>query len=170
MIEKTDWDNDISGEGNSDEDIIELTQIVEDRPGGEDDDIIELTDIVEPESTDFDPDILVEDISEAEDNFSFETAETRGNDFEDQDIPSGDDPAGLEIDAPVSGDIETEVRTDGADISPERFEAALERVIEKKFSNKIDAILFEVMEKVMEKELASIREALQNDLDQIGND
>lgn len=51
----------------------------------------------------------------------------------------------------------------------EQMDAALERVIEKKFAGKIEKILFEVMEKVIEKEIADIRERLQKDLDQLGN-
>ena len=45
----------------------------------------------------------------------------------------------------------------------------MERVVEKKFADKIETILFEVMEKVIEKEIKEIKESLQKDLDQIGN-
>ena len=45
-------------------------------------------------------------------------------------------------------------------MSPEQVEVALERVIEKKFADKIEGILFEVMEKVIEKEITEIRESL----------
>ena len=55
------------------------------------------------------------------------------------------------------------------DIDQGQIAAALERVIEKKFSGKIETILFEVMEKVIEKEITEIKESLQRDLDQIGN-
>ena len=50
----------------------------------------------------------------------------------------------------------------------EDFEAALERVIEKKFSESIETILFEVTEKVVQKEITDIKAALQKDLDDIG--
>ena len=52
-------------------------------------------------------------------------------------------------------------------VSEEEVMAALEAVIEKKFSQKIEAMLTDVMEKVISKEVAEIRENLQKDLDQI---
>jgi len=54
-------------------------------------------------------------------------------------------------------------------ITREQVDAALERVIEKKFAVKIEKILFEVMEKVLEKEIADIRKRLQKDLDERAN-
>ena len=51
----------------------------------------------------------------------------------------------------------------------EQVEAALEKVIEKQFADKIQTILFQVVEKVIEKEIIGIRESLQKDLDQIEN-
>ncbi len=53
-------------------------------------------------------------------------------------------------------------------VSRADVEAALERVIEKKFSQTIEPILFEVMEKVIGKEIADIKASLQKDLDDIG--
>ncbi|NOX33232.1 MAG: hypothetical protein GXP56_05775 [Deltaproteobacteria bacterium] len=94
-----------------------------------DEEIIELTDIVEDESHDLDLDIVKEEH------------------FEEELVESVQD----------------------LSVSPEVLEAALERVIEKKFADKIEAILFEVMEKVIGKEIGEIKESLQKDLDQIGN-
>jgi len=54
-------------------------------------------------------------------------------------------------------------------ISQEQLDAALERVIEKKFAGKIEKILFEVMERVIEKEVVDLKARLQKDLDEIGN-
>ncbi len=54
-------------------------------------------------------------------------------------------------------------------ISQEQVDAALERVIEKKFAEKIEKILFEVMERVIEKEVVDLKARLQKDLDEIGN-
>lgn len=54
-------------------------------------------------------------------------------------------------------------------LTREQLDAALERVIEKKFAGTIEKILFEVMEKVIEKEIADIRERLQKDLDDLGS-
>jgi hypothetical protein len=54
-------------------------------------------------------------------------------------------------------------------ISQEKLDEALVRVIEKKFAGKIEKILFEVMEKVIEKEIVDLKARLQKDLDEIGN-
>ena len=54
-------------------------------------------------------------------------------------------------------------------MSQEQVEAALELVIEKKFADKIEIILHEVTEKVIEKEIVEIKKSLQKDLDQMGN-
>jgi fumarylacetoacetate (FAA) hydrolase family protein len=59
--------------------------------------------------------------------------------------------------------------TASVDLTSEQIEAALEKVIEKQFAGKIQTILFQVMEKVIEREITGIRESLQKDLDQIGN-
>ncbi|MCG8568462.1 MAG: hypothetical protein MI747_25610 [Desulfobacterales bacterium] len=56
----------------------------------------------------------------------------------------------------------------GLDISEEQVMAALERYIEKRFSDQIETALLEIMEKVISKEITEIRENLQRDLDQIG--
>ncbi len=71
------------------------------------------------------------------------------------------------------------VKNDATDINPEfpssfdltseQLEAALEKVIEKQFADKIQAILFQVVERVIEREITGIRESLQKDLDQIEN-
>ncbi|MCP4721959.1 MAG: hypothetical protein GY860_21065 [Desulfobacteraceae bacterium] len=54
-------------------------------------------------------------------------------------------------------------------ITREQVDSALERVIEKKFAAKIEKILFEVMENVLEKEIADIRKSLQKALDERAN-
>ncbi len=46
-----------------------------------------------------------------------------------------------------------------------QIEAALERIIEKKFADKIDSVLFDVMENVIEKQIIKIKESLQKELD-----
>ena len=50
-------------------------------------------------------------------------------------------------------------------IDQEQIEAILERIIEKKFADKIESILFEVMESVIEKKIVEIKESLQKDLE-----
>ena len=54
-------------------------------------------------------------------------------------------------------------------IDQAQIEVILERIIEKKFADKIESILFEVMENVIEKQIIEIKESLQKDLEQIGN-
>jgi hypothetical protein len=130
MSDLTDWDDDILGEDETDEGIIELTSIVENEV--DDETIIELTDIVE------------------------------------------EDAPGLSIEITTEDQIEVEEKIEVAaipdlSVTQEQVEAALERVIEKKFADKIEAILFEKMEKVIEREIADIKNRLQKDLDQIGN-
>ncbi|MCA1787228.1 MAG: hypothetical protein LC657_14745 [Desulfobacteraceae bacterium] len=73
-----------------------------------------------------------------------------------------------DIDAASDALVGEDVLPDGAAVSQQQLEAALERIIEKKFSQKIEAILFDVMERVISKEITEIRENLQKDLDQIG--
>ena len=71
------------------------------------------------------------------------------------------------------------VKNEGADLNTEfpqsfaltseQVEAALEKVIERQFADKIQTILFQVVERVIEREITGIRESLQKDLDQIEN-
>jgi hypothetical protein len=59
--------------------------------------------------------------------------------------------------------------SDNLQVDQEQIETILERIIEKKFADKIESILFEVMENVIEKQIVEIKESLQKDLEQIGN-
>jgi hypothetical protein len=165
-----------------DDGIIELTQVVgensSDAPGQ---DVIELTEIDTPEEEaeendlgmdldldageadtdepmlfddsdvdfDLDMDEIVKTVSEKEDDVS-EPALTM---------------------APIDEEVidEEAVPDIGSTITQEQMDAALERVIEKKFANKIEKILFEVIEKVLKKEIVDIRQRLQKDLDEIAN-
>ena len=165
MADLTDWDDDISGTDEMDEDIIELTDIVDEGIDNtvDDEQVIELTDIIEEESHDLNLDIVKEEIGESEEAF----------DLEDESLI--DDELEIEIDDPGVDESlpEDKHETDlppGFDLSPEMLETALERVVEKKFADKIETILFEVMEKVIEKEIKEIKDSFQRNLDQIGND
>jgi hypothetical protein len=134
----TDWDDDILGMDKTDEDIIELTDIVEEGldPATQED-VIELTDIVEEGAIDLGLDIVEEESVKGEENFEIEDEIDFNEGFE------------LEIDSPVDDvpvdPIETIEPAWESSVSQEQIEAALERVIEKKFAEKIDPILFEVM-------------------------
>ncbi|MCK5879860.1 MAG: hypothetical protein KAH24_08770, partial [Holophagae bacterium] len=121
----------------------------------------ELTDIVEEGAIDLDLDIGEEEPVKGEENFEIEDEIDFNEEFE------------LEMDAPaddVSVDpVETIEPAWESSVSQEQIEAALERVIEKKFAEKIDPILFEVIERVIEQEIAKIKESLLKDLAQMRN-
>lgn len=165
MTDTTDLNDDISGNEAGD-DVIELTDIVTD------DDIIELTDIAASEEETMEP-ISVEEDESAEDEIELEDEINLVSPDEPQTILTldEDDDFELEIEAskaPVQPDAVADIPAD-TQISMEQVQAALESVIEKKFADKIESILYDVMEKVLEKELGAIKETLLKDLDQIGN-
>ncbi|MBU1195235.1 MAG: hypothetical protein KKE62_15960 [Proteobacteria bacterium] len=179
-------DTGVSGDG-----VIELTDIVEDDLGevfGEsvielDDPVIELTDIVK-EDTASEPDLALDDVEgdslDFGDDFSME------DEFAEESVTESDviglpddepeemleemleedpaDPASV-VSAPVVNAPAPEMNFGAEDI-----EAALERVIEKKFAGRMETLLFEVMEKVIEKEILQIKSRLLKDLDQNEND
>ena len=170
MTDTTDWDDNMSGKET--DDLIELTDIIADDA----EDIIELTDIAAPEQEnmdtksienddDSDEEIDIELISPDES----ETVLTLDDEADDE--VAGDN-FELEIEAPkvpiLSSDSETGSSVD-VQVSMEQVQAALESVIEKKFADRIESILFEVMENVIEKEIGAIKQSLQKDLDEIGN-
>ncbi len=151
-----------------DDDIIELTDIVDKDSDISTDDVMELTDIAEDENISLDPDIedeLPHDIIEMEveeseteesETEEFETDEFETDEFETEDVEQTED----DFNKAAIQDL---------DIDQEQIESVLERVIEKKFYGKIENILFEVMENVIEKQIIEIKESLQKDLDQIDN-
>jgi len=169
-----------------DDGIIELTQLVEeDLSEGSDQDLIELTDIhaqseemqvPEIEETDLgleldlddgeadtDEIILLEDRDVSFDLNMDEVDEMSkpGLILEPVPEPSGSESSGAEIFVPdSSSSIEST-------ITQEQVEAALERVIEKKFATIIERSLGEVMEKVLEREIDDIRKRLRADLDEM---
>lgn len=158
-----------------DDGIIELTQVVEeDFSDAPDQDVIELTDI----------DTRIEGTKEDFLDLDFDTspADTDNNGlFDDGDLDfdidldetiarvseqeNGISEPVMPI-APVSGAPATAIEPD---VTQEQVDAALERVIEKKFAKIIEKSLLEVMEKVLEREIVDIRKRLQNDLDEISN-
>ena len=106
---------------------------------GQDDQIIELTDIVD----DVDP-------------------------VSDDEMPDDDIIELIDIDTAPHDSDGHKIKPDEPAVTQQQVEAALERIIEKKFSEKIDVILFDVMERVISREIREIRENLQKDLDQNG--
>jgi hypothetical protein len=161
MADMTDWYDDfISGE-KTDEEIVELADIVEQEKDPSTEDIIELTDIVEDQSAELDLDSIKEDSFEAKENLELEDDISFKEELE------------LEIDDPVDEvALEPSVVTEPAtelSVTQEQLEAALERVIEKKFADKIDRLLMDGMEKAIKKEIVEIKERLLKDFDQMEN-
>ncbi len=168
-----------------DDGIIELTQVVEnDFSAAPDQEVIELTD----------SDTQIEGAKEDYLDLDFDTgsAKTDNNglfddgdlDFDldldetiarvsEQDNEISEPVLPIELvsnssvtNAPVSGAPATAIEPAS---TQEQVDAALERVIEKKFAKIIEKSLLEVMEKVLEREIVDIRKRLQNDLDEISN-
>ncbi len=144
----TDWEDDLFTDEKTEEDVIELTDIVESSLDsgldiGMDDTVIELTDMVGQERATLAP-------TETDSKITIDKSL-----FEDVPV----------VPAMTAGEG---APAQGLNLTPEQIDAALERVIEKQYADRIQTILFQVMEKVIEKEIAGIKESLQKDLDQIG--
>jgi beta-glucosidase-like glycosyl hydrolase len=127
----------------------------------QDDPIIELTDVVE-DGEDME-DILSDD--------TFSEDEIPDNSFDDNAIELTDMEEVSDIEMDIE-DIESEDpihddRTEEMTVSQEQIEAALERVIEKKFAQKIEPLLFDTMERVILQEIQKIKTTLLKDMDRI---
>ena len=120
----------------TDDEIIELTQMVEE-------DIPETGEILE----------LAEMAGEEEPLVMEDAAMDGGTSGADLSMAERDDLPGINPDT----------------ISQEQLDAAVERVIEKKFAQHIEKILFEVTETIIKREIAEIKAGLQKDLDDIDN-
>ena len=106
-----------------------------------DDDVIELTEVVTEESSPKDQEII---------ELTQEAPDPEALLPDDVSFPQKDD--GNIMPSLDRGDIE----------------AVLEKLIERKFSATIEKILFEVMEKVIKREIEDIKAGLKKDLDDIG--
>jgi hypothetical protein len=170
-----------------DDDIIELTDIAtKDSDLSTDEDVIELTDIAEDETTNLDFDIIKEDefnpeindsedVEQIDDEFTDDVYEDdEAEDDLDDDELTGidqiddeleDDAADIITDKPEAEPDSKKVVPEDFNIDQEQIETILERIIEKKFAGKIESILFEVMENVIEKQIVEIKESLQKDLE-----
>jgi len=114
----------------------------------QDDGIIELTQVVGEDSSD----ASNQDVIELSDVAQEETIE---NDLD------------LDLDLDLNSDSGAFIPSLESAITQEQVDAALERVVEKKFAKIIEKSLLEVMEKVLEREIVDIRKRLQTDLDEI---
>jgi hypothetical protein len=124
-----------------DEEIIELTDVIDESPLETEDQPFELTD--EPDDA-IDEDLMLD---EDEDDFvsslgvEIDTEEESSEELDTISVPEQ---------APVS-------------VTPEQVEEALERVIKKMFSEKIEGILIGVIEKAVAKEINRLKSALLED-------
>ncbi len=183
LIELTDVVDESSAKAEDADGLIELTDVVEVEPEEvEQEGTIELTDIVSEEGSDLDLDDASEDIDFDLDDTEVQSLDAT-DDFIDEEVSSFDDEPELEelqlpeevsVDEPVvekaaAGISMTDVSVPELNVGIEDIEAALDRVIEKKFGDKIETILFEVIEKVIEKEIIQIKNSLKLDLDQVEN-
>jgi len=140
----------MAGETGQDDQIIELTEVVDDEANmvdaSSDDDIIELMDL-ESETGDMADSAMLPDDAMGDD--------VPGEELPGEEVP-GEDTPGEEVLQAVAA------------ISPQQVEAALERVIEKQFADKIEPLLFDTMERVILSEIKKIKKTLLKDMDQIG--
>ena len=120
----------------------------------QDDPIIELTDVVE-DGEEMDQtlsDDIFSDDEMPDENLVELTDVDDFNEIEDMDKAVAAD----EISLP-----------DEISVSDEKIQTALERVIEKKFAQKIEPLLFETMERVILQEIQKIKTTLLKDMDRI---
>ena len=171
-----DWDNKEQVDATEDEPI-ELTDIISTDPDSyEEEEPVELMDIIEKDDNDSNPDIM--DIIQVD-------SEKNENENEDEDE---EEPEAffdykdkyLKMDSSSEEYKDEEYKTDFADVSPDigsglrpevkpdQLEAALERVIEKQYADKIESLLLQAVEKVMAKEIAELKESIQKDFEKMG--
>ena len=138
-----------------DEEIIELTDVVDESPLEAEEEFVELTgeaDDATGEELDFD--LGDEDDFVSSLGVEIETEEESSADLAEADVVEGqrEEPDTISVpeQAPVS-------------IAPEQVEEALESVIKKMFSEKIEGILGEVIERAVKQEIEKIKTALLED-------
>jgi len=181
MADMTDWYDDFINEEKTDEKTVELTDIVEgEKELSKQEDIIELTDIADVEQSPSTQEDIIELTDIVEDQSAMlgvdsvmEENFNAGENLELEDDISFKEGLELEMDDPAD-EIPVEPYVAAApvlelSVTQEQLEAALDRVIEKKFADKIDILLIDGMEKAIKKEIAEIKERLQKDLDLMGN-
>ena len=162
----------MTGEKKQDDSIIELTDVVEDGQDAEKvlsedilsdveisgDSTIEFTDLDDFNDLEMDSELDVQEI-EMEDlpqDEPFRNELSEDESFSEETITVGP--------TADSGDMSV---SDQIFVSDEQIESALERVIEKKFAEKIEPLIFETMERVILQEIQKIKTTLLKDLDQI---
>ena len=164
-----------------DDEIIELTDVVQDT-AGVDEPIIDLTDIVEtapPETASPEPPVAVEDEAEnvieltdvvqehaeaTEQMFESaldETAPPENGIVEEiyEEIPDDDDftdALGVDLEAGIAP-------LEAPSVSHEQVEAAIERVVKEMLSDKIETLLIKIIDKEVSKEVQRLKNLLLDD-------
>ena len=123
----------------ADEPILHLTEPADDIQEADDEDLDPLAATAELEEG------LDDDFHEEEDDFV--------------------DSLGMEIGTEEEEDGTAMDLPEGLDIAPEQLDAALERVIQKMFYDKIDRVLVSVIEKRVKREINRIKTALLDEVD-----
>ena len=121
-----------------DEEIIELTDVVDESPLEAEEETLEITD---------DPDDAADEDLDFGDNDEDDFVSSMGVEIEPEEDSEELDTISAQGQAPVS-------------VTSEQIEEALEGVIKKMFSEKIESILVEVIEKAVAKEIARLKSAL----------
>lgn len=132
----------------------------------EDDELLELEDLVSDESLQYDPmlsksktdDLYIEDGSDLSADVVFDESDL-AHDYDD----SFGDEMGLEITSDVDLSDEGLRYIDSsvaAGVSVEQIEAAVERVVTRLFTDRIESLLSEVIERVVREELSNLKKSL----------
>ena len=161
MNESKDPEKLVEENASSEEDIIDLTEVVENPPEPEQDDVIDLTDVVETPPADS----VIED--EEDDIIDLtevveppEPVEETSHGLEEMVAGDIDEGQSRIDDSTDSLEAELPSGTDAPSITPEQLDAAIERVVKEMLSDKIDAILNQVIEKEVTKEIDRLKRLL----------
>ncbi len=164
----------MTGEKKQDDSIIELTDVVEDDlDAGEtlSEDILSDVEISEASTidlTDFDD---LENDLEMDSEFDVQEIEMEDlsrDETSQHDLPEHESFSEETVTVDQTANSDDMSVSDQISVSDEQIEAALERVIEKKFAEKINPLLFDTMERVILQEIQKMKAALLKDMDQIG--
>ncbi len=168
LTDIADQNLDLSADG----EMIDLTDIAENESSDLDLEFEESglepeSDDLEPESDDLEPEISIQAENE-------ETEEIVLDDFIDpeqrdeslKDSETGDNGLENERDSEIETGPEKSV-PGSLNVDREQIEAVLERVIEKKFGDRMDNLISDVMEKILKKQIIELKKSLLKDLDQL---
>ena len=143
--------------------IIELTDMVSEDSSKEKPAIIELEKVVTPmEGPDKDaisPDVKIKKIGSEPEKTAAPAI----------DIEKIKDIVKEEVDAKLADSQEDEEPAIEVAVEPEQIEEAIGKIVQEKFSNDIESVIFGIMEKVIEKEIDEVKKNFQKDLDDITN-